>query len=513
MTFKEAASFNYKEDLDLTWESMNPELFPGLNMFQGTCSEDEACGTCGNADALPDVRRVECGSEQGGKMAEDVLCRDCRDYGNECCRAFKPTDANLQDAVDDWLASEALAERRYGPISDWDVSSITTMSHLFDTRRNPNASHFNADLSRWNVGQVTDMRSLFRGCAAFESDLSGWDLSKVRRLDFAFAETFFNSDISSWQTPALVNLTMAFAENAAFNQNLSSWNVSRVELFHDAFFKASSFNFANALHASWGEHVGNQELFRETCSEDVTCGTCRRRDTLGSSVSCGSSQVARDENTECTHCADYGFECCKPFEFDNTNIHEGVSEWLEDSVAATTKYGPIADWDVSRVTSTYELFCNHVKDCGGRRKGIASTFNDDLSKWDVSAVTNFNEMFLRAYQYAGDISKWDVSKSTTMIRTFESALAFNGDLSTWNVGKVTSMHAMFLRASLFNSDLSKWDVSKVTSVKFLFRDAHEFNSDVSKWDVANVNTMFDAFFRAYEFNSDVSKWESQGSQT
>ena len=261
MTFKEAASFNYKEDLDLTWESMNPELYPGLNMFQGTCSEDEACGTCGNADALPDVRRVECGSEQGGKMAEDVLCRDCRDYGNECCRAFQPTDANLQDAVDDWLASEALAESRYGPIRDWDVSSITTMSHLFDTRRNPNASHFNADLSRWNVSQVTDMRSLFRGCAAFESDLSGWDLSKVRRLDFAFAETFFNSDISSWHTPALVNLTMAFAENAAFNQNLSSWNVSRVELFHDAFFKASSFNFANALHASWGEYFGIRNSF------------------------------------------------------------------------------------------------------------------------------------------------------------------------------------------------------------------------------------------------------------
>ena len=39
-----------------------------------------------------------------------------------------------------------------------------------------------------------------------------------------------------------------------------------------------------------------------------------------------------------------------------------------------SRYGPIADWDVSNVTNMCEIF----KDCGN--------FNGDLSKWDVSNV-------------------------------------------------------------------------------------------------------------------------------
>ena len=44
--------------------------------------------------------------------------------------------------------------------------------------------------------------------------------------------------------------------------------------------------------------------------------------------------------------------------------------------ATISKYGPIDNWDVSRVTSLASAFYN---------KG---TFNADLSKWDVSRVTN-----------------------------------------------------------------------------------------------------------------------------
>ena len=115
--------------------------------------------------------------------------------------------------------------------------------------------------------------SLFR--AALHLSDYGWDLSRCAAWTL-LAETFFNSDISSWQTPALVNLTMICGECRLTEFVL----VERqpCELFR-CIFKASSFNFANALRASWGEHFGIRNSFAG-CSEDVTCSTCRRRDTL-----------------------------------------------------------------------------------------------------------------------------------------------------------------------------------------------------------------------------------------
>ena len=42
-----------------------------------------------------------------------------------------------------------------------------------------NKAEFNGNLSRWQVGQVTDMRSMFYGATSFNGDLSGWDVGQV----------------------------------------------------------------------------------------------------------------------------------------------------------------------------------------------------------------------------------------------------------------------------------------------------------------------------------------------
>ena len=119
----------------------------------------------------------------------------------------------------------------------------------------------------------------------------------------------------------------------------------------------------------------------------------------------------------------------------------------EKRVIAT--YGPIEDWDVSKITDMSDLFMRQ------------ESFNEDISKWNVSQVTSFENMF-----YSDG---------------FRSE--FNADLSKWQVSKATSMQRMFCRAENFNSDLSKWDVSRVTSFLSTFNGDGEFNSDLSKWNV------------------------------
>ena len=99
------------------------------------------------------------------------------------------------------------------------------------------------------------------------------------------------------------------------------------------------------------------DMFSGTCSEAVMCGTCGYADTTGRHVECGSAQGGRVSGTvPCTYCHDYGNECCKPFQAHDATLREAVDQWFEDRRAALKVYGPIKDWDISKVSTLYRLF-------------------------------------------------------------------------------------------------------------------------------------------------------------
>ena len=56
-----------------------------------------------------------------------------------------------------------------------------------------------------------------------------------------------------------------------------------------------------------------------------------------------------------------------------------MKQWIDNSANVENNYGPIKNWDVSKVTNMYELFIN-------------TTFNQDLS-WNTSNVTTMNGLF------------------------------------------------------------------------------------------------------------------------
>ena len=68
------------------------------------------------------------------------------------------TTASLKTAVREWSStnSAASALMMYGPILEWDVSSITDMNGLFR-----NLTTFNENVSSWNTSSVTDMSYMF----------------------------------------------------------------------------------------------------------------------------------------------------------------------------------------------------------------------------------------------------------------------------------------------------------------------------------------------------------------
>ena len=76
--------------------------------------------------------------------------------GNGKQNAADRVDGTLGRIVDDILGTDSLkkevATKTYGPIENWDVSEVTDISYLFYHKRT-----MNADLSSWNVSQVTTM--------------------------------------------------------------------------------------------------------------------------------------------------------------------------------------------------------------------------------------------------------------------------------------------------------------------------------------------------------------------
>ena len=87
-------------------------------------------------------------------------------------------------------------------MSDWDVSDITSMRHLFGGigRERP---HFNEDLRRWNVSRVTDMVATFCGATAFTgAGIGCWDVSSVTNMQYMLmGATSFNQRLGGqWAT-------------------------------------------------------------------------------------------------------------------------------------------------------------------------------------------------------------------------------------------------------------------------------------------------------------------------
>jgi len=128
-------------------------------------------------------------------------------YAFHNCSGLLSVPKTLPDSVTSMFGMfRACTGAAFNPdVSGWNVSKVTTMYQLFHTC---NGAAFNPDVSGWNVSKVTDMFAMFYNCngAAFNPVVSGWNVSKVTDMQHMF-----------------YNCT-----GAAFNPDVSGWNVSKV---------------------------------------------------------------------------------------------------------------------------------------------------------------------------------------------------------------------------------------------------------------------------------------------
>ena len=139
------------------------------------------------------------------------------------------TSLTLKEAVDEYIDGggngnyvEGSNYAGCGLIGTWDVSAVTDMKSLFDTKKN-----FDEDISNWDTSSVTNMKYMFYDGKAFNQDISGWNVSNVTDMYGMF-----------WNA-------------SAFDQNLSGWCVKNVSNTMN-FQNGSGFVDDTAKHPQWG---------------------------------------------------------------------------------------------------------------------------------------------------------------------------------------------------------------------------------------------------------------------
>ena len=106
------------------------------------------------------------------------------------------------------------------------TTGATSMARFISSLTTPDSrGTFNADISHWDVSQVTDMRFMFSGATTFDQDISNWDVSQVTDMNFMFFDALaFNQDISGWCVSAITSAPRFFSGGTMGTSALTSSN-------------------------------------------------------------------------------------------------------------------------------------------------------------------------------------------------------------------------------------------------------------------------------------------------
>ena len=139
-----------------------------------------------------------------------------------------------------------------------DAPNITNVTNFENSFRN--CSSFSANLSSWDVSNVTNFSSAFLifggGATAPSTPVSGldsWDMSSATSISAMLRnQTNYNEDLSSWNVSNVTNMANTFFGSTSFDQNLSAWDIANVTNFTN-FAKSSTFSTSNydAILIGW----------------------------------------------------------------------------------------------------------------------------------------------------------------------------------------------------------------------------------------------------------------------
>jgi hypothetical protein len=435
------------------------------------------------------------------------------------------TDATFKTASWDWVQNPTTATSKWHAIGDWDVSGVADFTRAFTKDRdvagafvadnNPKAAFFvgtGLNLENWITSSVINLLQMFKGAAAFNADISGWDVSRVSNFNTAFnaCAEFEGTGLGKWAMTEAITLVSTFYGASKFNADLGAWAVQKVTNLQNTFRAA---NFAGTGLDKW--NVNSVIKMTSTFDGAASLTTCNKRKIAHA----WASNTAFTDTTYDTAWA--GEPWCVGAALSDAEFKTASWDWVQDTATATSKWGAIGDWDVSAVADFSYAFSKDRNAAGGsdvangNSANIASFTGAGLDKWSTVSATTLRDTFKYAGSMNVNLGSWDVTKVTTMYHTFFFAVKFVGEgLESWNVAAVTDMESTFRDAhSFIGTGLGKWTTGPLTSVYHTFMKAGAMNADVGGWDVSKVGLLHlrepQLFARCTPYNTSRSAFKKK----
>lgn len=195
--------------------------------------------------------------------------------------------------------------------------------------------------------------------------------------------------------------------------------------------------------------------------------------------------------------------------FAEPDLRQSEGDWSGDPLPmevpqrGTKQIVGIQDWDVSKVTSTMDMFYNanrltslnlgswntkSLKTPNGMFHGCSALTTLDVSGWNTSNVTTLQSIFSHCRGLTAlDVAGWDVQKVTDMSFAFSDCGAPVLDLHTWKTNSLTTLEKAFAGAGANTINVTGWNTSKVITMDSAFENTASLGSlDLSTWDTSGV---------------------------
>ena len=352
-----------------------------------------------------------------------------------------------------------------------------------------------------NLTQCTNMFAMFKGCSSMNADISGWDVSNISRMEFLFEDaSSFDQDLCGWNTSNVTNMKAMFDNATSFDQDLSCWSFENVTDMSNMFanVQLSTANY-DALLISIGVGIQQANITFDGGLSNY-CASLPERGYLintrnwtitdgGTSSSCTGlndfivtwSAFAGGGLTIPTNGSGYNYTV----DWGDGQIDTNQTGDASHSYQATGIYTISISGDFPRIYFNNRLRSDRLR---------------TIQNWGNIKWTNMSNAFRGCTNLqiiASDAP--DLSQCRNMIGMFDACSSMNSNIDHWDVSNIERMEFLFQGASSFNQSLCSWNTSNVTKMNGMFEDATSFDQDLSCWSYSNVTDMSDMFR-----NSDLS---------
>lgn len=304
-----------------------------------------------------------------------VIDADIRHISRDRKYAYFPKDkSELIKAIEEHTKNHKVGDLI--DLNDIDVWEVEDMSELFKYK-----SHYNYDVSKWEVDNVKNMNNMFSNLSRFECDLSGWNVANVTSMKNMFYEcdSFTGKGLEKWKTNKLENMFGIFSRCTKLDVDLSNWNTSKVTNMSYAFIECSfaSAKFRKSIE-KWD--VSSCKKFRHTFSNAGFCNI---------DVSNWDMKEAKEIS--------YMFYKCNTFEgkgLEKWNV--GNVEYMDSTFAGCKKLNAdISGWNVRKVKTLLKAFSN------------CENLDCDLNKWKINKNASVSGAFENSkFETDGKLPKW-----------------------------------------------------------------------------------------------------------